>query len=106
MMTVKEYAIDVNKSVSDILQLCKKLNISAQDENYDLSEDDIILLDGEVSNDIEDEDVYSDDEEILDDDQLEKDYKLKEDKDESEIKMKKKQVVIKKDDTSKYQKAK
>ena len=106
MMTVKEYAIDVNKSVSDILQLCKKLNISAPDENYDLSEDDIILLDGEVSNDIEDEDVYSDDEEILDDDELEEDYKLKEDKDESEIKMKKKQVVIKKDDTSKYQKAK
>ena len=45
MMSVKEYAIDVNKSSFYILDLCKRLGINANGEDYELSEDDIILLD-------------------------------------------------------------
>jgi len=31
MMSVKEYAIDVNKSVKEILKKCKELNINVLD---------------------------------------------------------------------------
>lgn len=101
MMTVKEYAEDVQKTINYVMNLCKSLNINVSDENSDLSEDDIILLDSNLS--VEDEENYDD--EILDDDELEKDYKLEQTTNKSEIKMKRK-VVIKKDDNSKYQKAK
>ena len=50
MMSILEYAQDVNKSVEEIFRLCDKLGISYEDENTDLSEDDIVLLDGEVDN--------------------------------------------------------
>ena len=50
MMTVYEYASDMNKSVREILDLCKKLNIAANNEDYELSDDDIILLDNEIEN--------------------------------------------------------
>ena len=75
MMSLKEYAIDVAKSIEEIISLCKRLNISIRDENDMLSEDDIIVLDNELSsldNNIEKEDI-SIEEEILDDDELEKD---------------------------------
>ena len=49
-MTVYEYASDMNKSVKEILDLCKKLNITADSEDYELSDDDIILLDNEIEN--------------------------------------------------------
>ena len=50
MMSVKEYAIDVNLSIAQILNLCKNLDISVTNENDLLTEDDIILLDGEMEN--------------------------------------------------------
>ena len=50
MMSVSEYAIDVDKSVEDIFELCKKLNITANQEDDMLSDDDIILLDNEIEN--------------------------------------------------------
>ena len=50
MMSVSEYAIDVDKSVEDIFELCKKLNINANQEDDMLSDDDIILLDNEIAN--------------------------------------------------------
>lgn len=50
MMTVYEYASDMNKSVSEIIDLCKKLDIKVVDENTELSDDDIILLDNEIEN--------------------------------------------------------
>ena len=49
MMTVLEYAEDVNKTVSEILNLCKKLNIPALNEDDDLNEDDITELDNEIA---------------------------------------------------------
>ncbi len=48
MMSVSEYANDVDKSVEYIFELCKKLNINANQEDDMLSDDDIILLDNEI----------------------------------------------------------
>ena len=50
MMSVKEYANDVNSTVAQILNLCKDLNIDVSSENDMLSEDDIILLDSTQEN--------------------------------------------------------
>jgi len=50
MMTVYEYASDMNKSVSEILNLCKNLGIKVNDEDDKLYDDDIILLDNEIEN--------------------------------------------------------
>ena len=50
MMTVYEYACDMNKTVSEILDLCKKLSINVNGEDDELSDDDIILLDNEIEN--------------------------------------------------------
>ena len=45
MMSVLEYANDVNKTIADILKMCEELGIDATDENDLLSEDDIVMLD-------------------------------------------------------------
>ena len=50
MMSVLEYAEDVSRSVEDILNICKRLDISASKEDDMLSDDDIILLDNELEN--------------------------------------------------------
>ena len=50
MMSVLEYAIDVNKKCEEILNLCKKLEISVKKADDMLSDDDIILLDNELAN--------------------------------------------------------
>ena len=57
MMSVLEYAEDVNKTVSEILSLCKKLNISAGDEEDMLDEDAITLLDNSIDELIEEEEL-------------------------------------------------
>ena len=44
-MTVKEYALDVNKTVDEILKKCIELDIEVTDEEDLLSEDDIVTLD-------------------------------------------------------------
>ena len=106
MMNVLEYASDVNKSVEEILNLCKKLDINCTTDTDMLNEDDIILLDNEISNDDVENEVYEDDEEILDDDELEKDLRIETTQDDSVVKMKKKDTIIKKKDNSKYLKAK
>ena len=49
-MNILEYALDVNKDVALIIDLCKKLGINKQNEEDFLSEDDIILLDNELEN--------------------------------------------------------
>ena len=105
MMNVLEYANDVNKTVEEILKLCKKLDIDCNDSYDMLSEDDIILLDNEISNDEDTEDIEIIEEEILDD-ELEKDLRINTIEDKSVVKMKKKDTPIKKDDNSKYLKAK
>lgn len=106
MMNVLEYANDVNKTVEEILKLCKKLDIDCNNSYDMLSEDDIILLDNEISNDEDTEDIEIIEEEILDDDELEKDLRINTIEDKSVVKMKKKDTPIKKDDNSKYLKAK
>ncbi len=72
MMSVSEYANDVDKSVEYIFELCKKLNINANQEDDMLSDDDIILLDNEIENmsgeDIQEEkDIQSFEEEEFED---------------------------------------
>ena len=59
MMSILEYAEDVSKSVDEIFKLCDRLGIKYADENTDLTEDDIVLLDGEVASSLD-----SDEEEI------------------------------------------
>ena len=49
MMSVLEYAQDVNKTLKEILDLCKKLNISVSNEDDILDEEAITELDGAIS---------------------------------------------------------
>ena len=112
MMSLKEYAVDVDKSIEEIISLCKKLNISSQTEDDMLTEEDIILLDNEISSSSIDnskeevEDVEENfEEEIVDDDELEKDLRIETVQDKSTLKMKK-QPISKKKDSKDYLKAK
>ena len=75
MMSVSEYALDVDKSVSEILNLCKKLELSISDEDDMLSDDDIIMLDNELAS-LENEEEVVDEvpEESEEDEDLEEDY--------------------------------
>lgn len=45
MMSVSEYALDVNKTVTEILRKCEELDIHVNDAEDMLSEDDIVILD-------------------------------------------------------------
>ena len=70
MMSVSEYAIDVNKSEEEIMNLCKKLNLDVNDKEDMLDDEMIILLDNEIANNSdekeeidEDIDEYEDNEE-------------------------------------------
>ena len=112
MMSLKEYAVDVDKSIEEIISLCKKLNISSQTEDDMLTEEDIILLDNEISSSSIDnskeevEEVEENfEEEIVDDDELEKDLRIETVQDKSTLKMKK-QPISKKKDSKDYLKAK
>ncbi len=49
MMSVEEYALDVNKTVNDILKLCKELNINVLSKDDELDEDQITQLDNQIS---------------------------------------------------------
>lgn len=49
MMSVKEYASDVNLSVKTIMELCQKLEIKATDAEDMLDDDAIIMLDNEIT---------------------------------------------------------
>ena len=70
-MSVLEYAMDVDKNVELIFDLCNKLNINVSNEDDMLSDDDIILLDNELENtdlvDSSDEEDTDFDEEDFDD---------------------------------------
>ena len=54
MMTVKEYAIDVKKSINEVLDKCIELGISAFNENDTLTEENVIDLDNNLNFDEED----------------------------------------------------
>ena len=47
-MNILEYALDVNKTKEEIMELCKRLDISVENEETILSDDDITLLDNEI----------------------------------------------------------
>ena len=64
MMSVSEYALDVDKSVNEILNLCKKLEISVSSKEDMLSDDDIIMLDNEIANNTEESEELPEDEEL------------------------------------------
>lgn len=66
MMSVLEYALDVNKSVDEILALCKKLNIEASNEEDELDEEAITELDNVIANEeIEEENIIDEIEDEL-----------------------------------------
>lgn len=67
-MSVLEYAEDVNKSVEEILKLCKKLDFKVESEDDLLDQDEITILDNEIQ-DSEDY-IVSDEENDFDDDEL------------------------------------
>ena len=99
-MSVYEYAEDVEKTVEEILNLCKSLNIEANTGDDMLEEDDIIMLDNEIANE-----PSSEDEEVVDDDQMEKDLRVNTEENKAVTKMKKRPVQ-KKQDNKEYLKAK
>ena len=75
MMSVKEYALDVNLSVEEIINKAKELGYNISSEDDMLSEDQIIDLDNIISinvKEVEDENTY------LEEDVEEKDYDLDE----------------------------
>ena len=51
MMSVLEYATDVNRDVLDILEKCRELDIDVTDENSELDEEAIIMLDNNMDDD-------------------------------------------------------
>ena len=95
MMSVSEYASDVEKTVKEILNLCEKLAISVSKEDDMLSEDDIIMLDNEIASSYENEEDEEDTYEELEivEDIYEEDLEKQEEKN---IKRKK---TIKKEET-------
>ena len=48
-MTVKDYALDVNLSVAEVLKKCNDLNINVKNASDELSDDDIIMLDNTIN---------------------------------------------------------
>ncbi len=69
MMSVMEYASDVNKKTDYILELCKKLDIKVNSLEDMLTDDDIILLDNEIENtDFDEEESLEEESEKIDDD--------------------------------------
>ena len=55
MMSIEEYALDVNKTVEEIMSLCDKIGISYEDKDTMLSDTEITLLDNESFDDSNDE---------------------------------------------------
>jgi translation initiation factor IF-2 len=69
MMTLEDYALDVNKTIDEIKALCDKIGINYEDENSLLNETDIILLDNEQQD--EEDYVATTDEDALEEQRLE-----------------------------------
>ena len=87
MMSVLEYANDVNLSVKVILELCKKLDITASNEDDMLDDDAIIMLDNEIAN----SDQVEEDSDIVEDEEIDEieDIEYKEKKNNKAKKVKK-----------------
>ena len=97
MMSVAEYASDVNMKIEDIFDLCKKLDIKVSDKDDMLSDDDIILLDNEIEN-------FSNEEEIaIEEDNIDTEFddSYEEDPRENKVNAVKKKKKIAKDESKK-----
>ena len=66
MMSVLEYALDVDKTVEEILKKCRELNIDATDEEDMLDEEAITELDNVIANESYDEEEENINDEIED----------------------------------------
>lgn len=66
MMSVLEYALDVDKTVEEILKKCQQLNIEASSEDDMLDEDAITELDIEIANESDEEEEENFNDEIED----------------------------------------
>ncbi len=64
-MTVKEYAQDINLSVAEVLKKCKELGINASNGDYELVDDDIIMLDNTLNLISTDEEITYDEDELV-----------------------------------------
>ena len=53
MMSVEEYALDVNKTIDEILKYCKRLGIQATTKEDLLDEEAITELDSEIANEVD-----------------------------------------------------
>lgn len=83
MMSVKEYAVDTNHSIAEILKKCNELGIKVKSGEDELSEDDIIILDNTINlistdseTDYEEEDAIDEDvEDLVESNNLDKNFK-------------------------------
>lgn len=82
MMSVLEYAQDVNKTVEEILKKCKELGISVSTEEDMLDDEAITILDSAIDVTPEDEEEALDDlvEEIIEQEEIEVDNTVKKQK--------------------------
>ena len=94
MMSVLEYAQDVEKSIEEIFKLCEKLQIKVSSEDDLLSQDDITELDSELQNEgdnlvLESDNSYDDDEFFEKVESLAANTKMANEKQKTKIKQKK-----------------
>lgn len=66
MMSVKDYANDVNLSVAEVLKKCSEMQIEVKSGDDELSEDDIIILDNAISLISTDEEASYEEEDAID----------------------------------------
>ena len=66
MMSVKDYANDVNLSVAEVLKKCREMQIEVKSGDDELSEDDIIILDNAISLISTDEEASFEEEDAID----------------------------------------
>ena len=66
MMSVKDYAVDTNHSIAEILKKCQELNIEVKSGEDLLSDEDIIMLDNTINLISTDKDTSLDEEDIID----------------------------------------
>ena len=94
MMTVLEYADDMNKKVEEIIGACKKLSIKINEETDLLSDEDITILDNYFSSEIDEEyDIDNEIDEIVED--IKDTKKIDVDNSVSKQKLKKKNDTVK-----------
>ena len=74
MMTLEDYALDVNKTVEEIMALCDKIGINYQDENTLLDDISITLLDNEMQ---DQEDYIDGDIDLIEEKRLEEEVEDK-----------------------------